>query len=210
MADEIFVLGVSSSSRKEGSTATLLKKVIESAEEQGAKTEILYLFDKDIKPCLSCLAEQGCTYPCIIKDDMPEIYELIRKADCLVLASPTYWFDMSGLMKNFLERLTALFHLDPPALDGKVAGFVSSGDTEGSSVTIRQMMMALCFCGATLAPYPYVYENVGKGATRSVLTDEFRETIFAKRLGRNLVRMAKLVKHTQGTWDGSYKRFLPK
>jgi len=206
MTGEIFVLGISSSSRKDGHSATLLKKVLESAEEQGARTEILYLFDKNIKPCLSCLAEEGCIYPCIIKDDMTEIYELIRReADCLVLASPTYWFDMSGLMKNFIERLTALMHLEPPGLDAKVAGFVAAGDKEGSSGAIRQMLMPLCFAGAMLAPYPYVYENIAKG---SILEAKSRAVIFARRLGRNLVRMAKLVKQTQGTWttDEPWKR----
>jgi multimeric flavodoxin WrbA len=57
---------------------------------------------------------------------MQEVTEKVRKADCLVLGSPTYWYCMSGLMKNFIDRLTALDMLEPPGLDGKVFGVVST------------------------------------------------------------------------------------
>ncbi|MDI6882868.1 MAG: NAD(P)H-dependent oxidoreductase [Patescibacteria group bacterium] len=41
-----------------------------------------------------------------IKFDMTkEIFELLKKVDCHVPGSPTYWCSLSGLMKNFINRL---------------------------------------------------------------------------------------------------------
>ena len=88
MAKEIFILGINGSARKNGNTAKLLKKVIDYARKEGAKTEILHLIDKDIKPCMGCLAEDNCRYPCNVKDDMQGVFKLLKRVDCLVLGSP--------------------------------------------------------------------------------------------------------------------------
>jgi multimeric flavodoxin WrbA len=190
----IFILGINGSARKDGNTAKLLKKVLDYAKKDGAKSEILHLIDKDIKPCLSCLAEDNCRYPCNIKDDMQEIFELLRKADCLIFGSPTYWYSMSGLMKNFIDRLTASDMLKPPLLNGKVVGFVSTAGMEGSTQAIAQMFLPLSSMGAIVVPHSDVFSNNGK-----VWRAEFGINV-EKRLARNLITLTKLVKEKQGKW----------
>jgi multimeric flavodoxin WrbA len=191
---QIVILGINGSARKKGNTATLLKKVLSFAEEIGAKTEILHLIDKDIKPCISCLAEGKCTYPCRIKDDMEKIFKKIKKVDCIILGSPTYWYSLSGLMKNFLDRLTAQDMLEPPILDGKVVGFVSTADLEGSEHAITQMLIPLSSMGTIVVPYSDVFSNRGN-VWRSELGINPE-----KRLARNIVELANLVKERQGKW----------
>lgn len=194
MANEVTILGINGSARKDGNTAQLLKKVLDYAENEGAKTEILHLIDKDIKPCMSCLAEENCKYPCNIKDDMQKISEMLKKADCLVLGSPTYWYSVSGLMKNFIDRLTAQDMLEPPILDGKVVGFVTTAGMEGSAQTINQMFLPFSSMGAIIVPHSDVFSNNGK-----VWRAEFGINV-EKRLARNLVTLTKLVKEKQGKW----------
>lgn len=194
MSKEIFVLGINGSARKTGNTATLLKKVLSFIKKEGAKTEILHLIDKDIKPCISCLAEEKCAYPCQIKDDMEGIFQKIKKADCIILGSPTYWYSLSGLMKNFLDRLTAQDMLQPPILDGKVVGFVSTADLEGSEQAIIQMLIPMSSMGAIVVPYSDVFSNRGN-VWRSELGINPE-----KRLARNIVELAKLIKERQGKW----------
>ncbi|MBM3304146.1 MAG: flavodoxin family protein [Candidatus Aenigmarchaeota archaeon] len=190
----IFVLGINGSARKNGNTAKLLNKVLGYARKEGAKTEILHLASKDIKPCISCIAEENCKYPCNIKDDMQGIFETLKKADCLVLGSPTYWYSMSGLMKNFIDRLTACDMVEPPLLDGKVFGVVSTALKEGSAQVTLQIIAPLTSMGAIMVPYNDVIENAGK-----VWRTEFGINP-EKRLARNLVNLAKLVKEKQGKW----------
>lgn len=194
MNKQIFILGINGSARKNGNTAKLLKKVLNYAKKEGAKTEILHLIDKDIKPCLGYLGEKDCKYPPDVKDDMQEIFELLKKADCLVLGSPTYWYSLSGLMKNFIDRLTAQDFLKPPILDGKVAGFVATAGLEGSQQAITQMLIPFSSMGAIVVPYSDVFSNAGKvWRTELGINPE-------KRLAKNLITLSKLAKDEQGKW----------
>lgn len=194
MKKQIVILGINGSARKNGNTAKLLEKVLSIAKNLGAKTEILHLIDKDIKPCISCLAEGKCAYPCQIKDDMQELFEKIKGVDCIVLGSPTYWYGLSGLMKNFLDRLTAQDMLRPPILDGKVVGFVTTADLEGSEQALVQMLIPMSSMGAIVVPYSDVFSNRGN-VWRSELGIEPE-----KRLATNLIELANLVKERQGKW----------
>jgi len=194
MNKQIVMLGINGSARKNGNTAKLLKRVLSFAKKTGAKTEILHLIDKDIKPCISCLAEGKCTYPCQIKDDMEEIFKKIKKVECIILGSPTYWYSLSGLMKNFLDRLTAQDMIQPPILDGKVVGFVSTADLEGSEQALVQMLVPMSSMGAIVVPYSDVFSNRGN-VWRSELGIKPE-----KRLARNLFELTKLVRERQGKW----------
>lgn len=196
MNKKIFILGINGSARKNGGTAKLLKKVLDYAKKEGVKTEILHLIDKDIKPYLSCLAEEKCKYPCNTEDDMQEIFGLLRKVDCLILGSPTYWYSLSGLMKNFIDRLTAQDMLKPPILDGKVVGFVATAMFEGSEQAITQMLIPLSSMGAIVVPYSDLYSHGGKDWRTELGIVKNSE----KRLAKNLIALTKLVKNKQGKW----------
>jgi multimeric flavodoxin WrbA len=194
MTKGIFVLGINGSAKKNGNTAKLLKKVLDHAKKEGAKTEVLHLIDKDIKPCRSYCAKNGtdCQYPCSIKDDMLEVIEKIKASDCIVLASPNYWYSMSGLMKNFIDRLASA-DMNPSILNGKVAGCIATSDYDGSMSAISQMSTALNAMGAIIAPFNNLFSNSGRG-----VKTQFGEK--DKRLARNLVKLAKLTKNEHGTW----------
>ena len=59
----------------------------------------------------------------VIPDDMQEVYREIREADGIIWASPVYFWSMSGLTKNALDRTYAL---TSPKLQqaGKLAGLM--------------------------------------------------------------------------------------
>jgi multimeric flavodoxin WrbA len=97
-------------------------------------------------------------------------------------------------MKNFIDRLTAQDMLEPPILDGKVAGFVSTAGLEGSEQAIVQMLIPLSSMGAIVVPYSDLFSNAGK-----VWRTEFGINP-EKRLAKNLITLTKLVKEKQGKW----------
>jgi len=106
--DKVIAINGSPGSEK-GNTAMLLKQFLEGMEEAGAATEILYASCLDIKPC-SC-GQMYCWYDspgnCCIRDEMQDIYQKLRKADILVLATPVY-IPMPGKMQNIINRLCPL------------------------------------------------------------------------------------------------------
>lgn len=93
------LLAIISSPRKKN-TYNMAKTVLEKI---GGDYEIILLKDKIIKPCGDC---RNChaAFKCEVKDDMEEIYKKLEKADIIIFASPTYFHNVSGLMKNFMDR----------------------------------------------------------------------------------------------------------
>lgn len=102
------VLVLAGSSRKRGNTDCLADEFIRGAQENGCAVEKIYLKDKDIRDCLGCCACRKNGGTCVQKDDMPEIYEKIRKADAIVFASPVYFYTWNSLMKRTLDRMIAI------------------------------------------------------------------------------------------------------
>lgn len=104
------ILVVNGSPRGEqGNTEILVKAFLEGAREIGAESETIYLKDKRINHCVGCFA---CWFKtpgvCVHKDDMPEILTQILDADIMLLATPLYVYSVTGLMKDFMDRLVPL------------------------------------------------------------------------------------------------------
>lgn len=56
--------------------------------------------------------------PCVQKDDMDKIYPAVRDCDVVVLASPLYYWNMSGQLRTAIDRLFALEEGDGNLLRG--------------------------------------------------------------------------------------------
>ncbi|MDQ7788345.1 MAG: flavodoxin family protein [Thermodesulfovibrionales bacterium] len=96
------------SPREEGNTELLLREAIKGAQESGHRVQIFRLNTMDIMPCQNC---GGCeeTGTCIYNDGMTQIYEAIRKADRIILASPIFFFGVSAQTKMMIDRCQAFW-----------------------------------------------------------------------------------------------------
>lgn len=97
------VLILSGSPRKNGNSDMLCDTLIKGAKSAGHLTEKIYIQGKNISSCLACY---GCrnTNLCVQKDDMEEILEKMVRADVLVLATPVYFYSLSGQLKILIDR----------------------------------------------------------------------------------------------------------
>lgn len=97
------ILVIQSSGKAKGNTAQLVDSFVRGATEKGHSVEVISLVKNEVKPCLGCNA---CRYekPCIQKDSFNELVPKIKEADCLVFASPLYFWSMSARIKAFIER----------------------------------------------------------------------------------------------------------
>ena len=97
------------SPRKNKNTAMMLESAMRGAEEAGAETEMVNLYDIDFKGCKSCFAcklkGSKCNGVCALRDDLRPVLERARQADVLVLGSPVYYSYPTGVMRAFMERL---------------------------------------------------------------------------------------------------------
>ena len=100
---------LNASPRKNKNTAQMLESVMKGAQEAGAECELIHLTSLNYKGCVSCFAckrtGNTCGGLCIQKDDLRPVLEKILEADALVVGSPIYWHDTTGMFRNFIERL---------------------------------------------------------------------------------------------------------
>ena len=107
------------SPHKGGATHRAARQFLESLESFGdVRGEIVYLSDYNIGVCRGC---KNCTdrgeERCPLKDDRDVLIEKMMGSDGVVFASPNYSFQVSAVMKIFLDRLAFLLHR--PRFHGK-------------------------------------------------------------------------------------------
>lgn len=99
---------LNASPRKNWNTAQLLKAAQQGAEEAGAETEYIDLYDLNFTGCRSCLAckrKDGERCKCFWKDDLSPLLERVFAADVLLIGSPIYLGDTTSQFHAFVERL---------------------------------------------------------------------------------------------------------
>jgi multimeric flavodoxin WrbA len=92
-------------SPRAGNTEFLLRTILKHCK--GAKTELILLRKLNIHHCGGCLVCDK-TGKCHQNDDMQKLYPKLLAADVIIFGTPTYFNDVTGLMKDFLDRLNPL------------------------------------------------------------------------------------------------------
>lgn len=91
---------------KGGTTNVVVEAFLAGAVGGGADVENIFLVEKEIKHCLGCVACWVKTPgKCVQKDDMEELIEKFMDSDVSVLSTPIHIDNVSGIMKNFIDRL---------------------------------------------------------------------------------------------------------
>ena len=95
------------SGKRKGNTAQLVDSFARGATEAGHEVEVISLVEHEVKGCLGCNA---CRYekPCVQKDAFNGLVPKIKEADCLVFASPLYFWTVSARIKAFIERFYSI------------------------------------------------------------------------------------------------------
>jgi multimeric flavodoxin WrbA len=138
------LVAVNGSPRKNGNTAIMLKEIVSLAEKKGIQVRYFDLVDmhvSDCKGCQNCKTNQTCAQ----KDDMTPVIAAMQEADFVLLGSPVYMGDETGLMKCMADRLYCL--LAP----GNASGEYKSRLAPGKKV------MLLMTCGMANGDKIYNY-----------------------------------------------------
>ena len=95
----------SSPRAERGNTHIITEAFLKGAKEAGADVEEIFLAKKRIGHCLGCFACWIKTPgECVIKDDMKELLQKLVASDVVIYATPLYVDNVSGIMKNFMDR----------------------------------------------------------------------------------------------------------
>ena len=106
------ILVIQGGGRPNGNTARLVASFCDGVRDAGHSVEVISLSNHPINGCLGCSA---CRYgkPCVQRDLFNDLVPKIKGADCLVLASPLYFWTISAKLKAFIERFYCIAQEDP-------------------------------------------------------------------------------------------------
>jgi multimeric flavodoxin WrbA len=127
------------SARRNGVTRTATRLLLDGLESFGdAQAELVFLSDLDLRVCRGCKAcfTRGEEH-CPLKDDRDVLLGKMMASDGVVLASPNYSFQVSGLMKIFLDRLGFVFHR--PCFHGKIFTSIVVQGIYGGDAVVRYL-----------------------------------------------------------------------
>ncbi|MEM1541281.1 MAG: flavodoxin family protein [Ignisphaera sp.] len=166
MDNDINILLVSASPRRYGAVGFVEKFIIELGKEvEKININAINVYEYNIQPCLGCVSDdiKFCVLPCIIDDDMRNLYNIVLKSDGFIFVTPIYWYNVPGPLKNFIDRLTvlenAIFIEGRSKVEGKVAGFIAVGNDTGALAVIQNLMAIMNSFGITIPPWALAYHE---------------------------------------------------
>lgn len=122
------ILVINCSPVKNGATAEIVK-IVSQFVNDGNEVRTICIDDYHVNLCRGC---RKCheTAKCFMEDDVPKIIAQYEWADKIVSVSPSYWADIPGQFKVFIDRCTPWCNTHEPH-----AGL--SAGKKGYSIALR-------------------------------------------------------------------------
>ena len=178
------VLGLSGSMRKDGNTAQLVKVILKRCADAGIPSEFVSLAGKKISPCLGCELCKEKMWCAQEKDDWGAIMQKVVESDVLIIGSPTYYYDVCGHLKNFIDRSYSLYH------DRKLAGRKGVAEavqaSKGASRTIQTLEGFL-----NTHEFSSLGSVKGNGFEEGAIQNDKEAIAKAQKIGDKIVRLLK-------------------
>ena len=157
------VVAFNGSARRDGNTAILVKHVFAELEKKGIETELVQLARKDIRGCIVCYkCFTNLDKQCSVKND--SVNECISKmldADGIILASPTYFTDVTTEMKALIDRAGMVAKANSDMFKRKVGAAVVAA-RRGGAIHTFDTLNHFFFISQMVVPGSN-YWNVGIG-----------------------------------------------
>lgn len=181
------VLLINGSPHPQGCTARALQEVERILNENGIRTQIVTVGNKQIRGCISCnrCRELG---RCVFDDAVNETAPLFRDADGLVVGTPVYYAHANGGVISFLDRLFYSTGFDKSM---KVGAAVASSRRAGSTSAFDEINKYFTISSMPIVSSNYWNEVHGFVAEDVELDREGLQTM--RTLGRNMAFLIKSI-----------------
>jgi len=188
------VTAFNGSARRDGNTAILINQVFSELEKQDIETEMIQLSGQKIRGCIACYkCFENKDRSCSLKDDVVnDCIEKMLQSDGIILASPTYFADVSSELKALIDRAGLVAKANDDMFKRKVgaaivavrrAGSIHAFDSINHFFLISQMIIP----GSS-------YWNIGIGREIGDVEKDEEGLQTMATLGRNMAWLLKKIK----------------
>jgi len=159
----LLILGLNGSPHREGNTVALLQAALQAAGEIGAETRILHVAEAlkgvDQPFCTACTP--NCETACAKDTNLIDAFEIMKKADGIIMGSPVHFGSLSAQLKAFWDKSRAL--RNHRSLVNVVGGAVSVGTSRfgGQEKTIGAMHDIMLVQGMTVVGDGFFDDDAG-------------------------------------------------
>ena len=180
------VVAFNGSARKDGNTAILVNALFKELKKGGIETELVQLAGKKIPGCIACMkCFEKKDRQCAIKGDIVnECIEKMAESDGIVLASPTYYADISAGMKALIERAGFVARANDDLFRRKIGASVVAV-RRGGAIHAFDSMNHFFFINQMIVPGSS-YWNVGIGLAPGDVKHDEEGIATMKTLGQNM------------------------
>lgn len=176
------IIIINSSPRTNGATAQILHEIENKLKSKKADVAFYNLSQLEISHCKGCC---NCykTGKCFMTDDAEKLSQEIEHADGLVIGSPTYASNVSGLLKQFIDR--GHFVMEQ-TLFGKYSISVSTFQNHGGYSCSKIINNLLSYSGALISKKIVVKTPFGKNINNKtkLIANQSAEKLYSDILHR--------------------------
>lgn len=157
------VVAFNGSARKGGNTSILIQEVFAALEKGGVETEAVSLAGQNIRGCTACYqCFTNKDRRCVIESDcVNDSVAKMEAADGIILASPTYFADMTSEMKALIDRCGMVSRANGDLLRRKVGAAIVAV-RRGGAINVFDSLNHFFLIGQMIVPGS-IYWNIGVG-----------------------------------------------
>lgn len=187
------VVAFNGSARKDGNTAILVTTLLKELKKEKIETELIQLAGKKIRGCTACgKCFVNRDKKCVIGNDIVnECIEKMLDADGIILASPTYFADVSTEMKALIDRTGFVAKANDDMFRRKVGAAVVAV-RRGGAIHAFDTMNHFFFISQMVVPGSS-YWNVGIGLEPGDVKGDEEGLNTMKTLGANMAWLLKKI-----------------
>ncbi|MBS5883947.1 flavodoxin family protein [Clostridium sp.] len=181
------VLLINGSPNIKGCTYTALKEVSETLNQEGVKTEIIHVGNKDIRGCIAC-RQCKTKGKCVFDDLVNEVAPKFNECDGIVIGSPVYFASANGTLISFIDRL---FYSMTDDKTMKVGAAVVSCRRGGNTATFDEINKYFTISGMPVASSQYW--NMVHGNSPEEVKQDLEGMQTMRTLGKNMAFLIKSI-----------------
>ncbi len=185
------VVAFSGSARRDGNTAIMVREVFSTLEAAGVETELVQLAGKTVRGCRACYkCKDTKDQRCSMKEDVVnECIQKMLEADGILLASPTYFADVTAEIKALMDRAGMVSRMNGDMLKRKLGAALSVARRGGAIHTFDSLNHF--FLIGQMIVVGSSYWNIGFGADKGDVAKDEEAMQVMRTLGENMAWLLK-------------------